>query len=417
MRNYYNRKVLIVVCLAIAWIILPYFLSTFDLVQPVSFIEGKDLPSGLATLVKAHEIEIGAFVAVNPPTAEMLKAFERLSGRHVSSVLWYQGWNASDQPLLPTATLIEVRDHDGYDTHTISHVTWEPWVDLKDIADGVYDPYLTSYATEARDWGEIIRLRFAHEMIQNNVLDGGEWYPWQDQPADYIAAFRHAHDVFDAVGATNVEFVWCPNNYPFDLNVVRLYYPGSDYVDWLCMDGYNWSNRDGQPGWPDWQWFDDIFYNLYHTFIDNENVFGEKPVMIGEFSSCEAGPHEQPEQTKAAWITNTFDRIESSDYSKIQAFYWFNIDKECDWRINSSPESLNSFRTAITDSCLTSHCFSLNGDGDASMEDVRAVAVHWGKQSTGPDWDDVKQFDLDWDEIITVRDIMLVIAQLGKTCL
>jgi endoglucanase len=121
------------------------------------------------------------------------------------------------------------------------------------------------------------------------------------------------------------------------------------------MDGYNWTNRDGQPGWPDWQWFDDVFYNIYHTFIDHSSVFGDKPVMIGEFSSCEASAYEQPGQTKSAWIINAFDRIKSADYALIQSFYWFNINKECDWRINSSPESLAAFKGAISDRYFTSH--------------------------------------------------------------
>jgi len=314
-------------------------------------------------LALASACEIGAFVGASPPASSAVREFETSSERHVRSILWYQGWNNSNHPSFPTTELnAGVRYHDGYNTHTVLHLTWEPWVDLKSIITGTFDSYLTSYATEAMNWGETVRLRFAHEMIQNNIYDNcqgqpncPEWYPWQDQPADYVAAFRHVRDIFRTVGATNVEFVWCPNNYPFDVNVVRLYYPGQDYVDWLCMDGYNWTNQDGKPGWPDWQWFDDIFYNIYHTFVDNKDIFGDKSVMIGEFASCEAGPYEQPGQTKAAWITNAFNRIKSPDYSLIRSFYWFNINKECDWRINSSPESLSAFKGAISDLYFTSH--------------------------------------------------------------
>jgi len=136
--------------------------------------------------------------------------------------MWFQGWDAAHQPAFPSAELAGgVRYHHAYATHTSLHVTWEPWVKLADIAGGVYDSYLASYAGQARDWGEPVRLRFAHEMIQDNVYNNcqgqagcPEWYPWQDQPANYVLAFRHVHDVFAAQGAANVEFVWCPNNYP-----------------------------------------------------------------------------------------------------------------------------------------------------------------------------------------------------------
>lgn len=294
-----------------------------------------------------HGIEIGAFVGDSPPTAASVIAFENLVGRHLKSVLWYQGWDSSGQPAFPEVELSAVRDHDGYNTHLVLHLTWEPWVPLTNIVSGTYDAYLSSYAQQVRNWGEPVRLRFAQEMIQNNVLDGSEWYPWQDQPNEYKAAFRHVHDIFHAAGATNVEFVFCPQNYPSDLNIVQQYYPGSDYVDWLCIDGYNSASP--------WQWFDDIFYNLYHTFTDHKDIFGDKPVMIGEFASCEANANNQPWETKSAWIQNAFDRIKSADYSQIRAFYWFHTNKECNWRVDSSTQSVATFKSVIADPLFISH--------------------------------------------------------------
>ena len=111
------------------------------------------------------------------------------------------------------------------------------------------------------------------------------------------------------------------------------------------MDGYKSNGSDWNS-----EWFDDIFYNLYHTFVDNVGVFGDKPVMIGEFAACE-GP------VKPAWITNAFDQMKST-YPRILAFYWFNIKKECDWRVDSSPQSLAAFTTAISSTLFVSHPIS-----------------------------------------------------------
>src|SRR5215216_3409862 len=307
-------------------------------------------------------VDIGAYVAADPPRAAAVRSFESLSGRHLCTVSWYEAWSASAQPSFPSAALTAALYHDGYDTHTIMQLSWEPWARLNAISAGTYDSYLRRYANQMKTWGHPIRLRLAYEMIQDDNYDNcsgqpscPEWYPWQDQPIAYVAAFRHVHDVFTAVGASNVEFVWCANNYPFQMDIVKKYYPGSAYVDWLCMDGYNLGNRDGQPGWPDWQWFDDLFYNLYHTFVDNTSFYGDKPIMIGEVASCEASPHELAGQTKPAWITNMFQRLKSPDYAQVKAFYWFHINKECDWRINSSPQSLSAFRAAIADPPFSSH--------------------------------------------------------------
>jgi hypothetical protein len=310
----------------------------------------------------AHSIEIGAYVGADPPTADAINSFEELAGRHLASAAWYAGWDSASQPPFPAADLRPLLSHDGFRAPVVLHLTWEPWAPLADIAAGAYDGYISAYAGSAADWGGPIRLRFAHEMIQDNVHDDcqgqpgcPEWYPWQDQPADYVAAFRRVHDLFQAAGAANVAFVWCPNNYPFDLSVVRAYYPGAGYVDWLCVDGYNWTNQDGAPGWPDWQWFDDIYYNIYHTLADHAEIFGERPIMIGELASCEAGPYEQPGQTKAAWIENAFSRMKSADYARLQAFYWFQTHKECNWRVDSSPASEAAFRLALSDAIFAGH--------------------------------------------------------------
>ena len=277
--------------LVVVLIAFSSFIPALGMTSPPSGMGRKSLLEENSPQVVTHQIEIGAFLGVSPPTAEAVNAFEDLTGRHIHSVMWYQGWDASNHPAFPCADLLPVQDHDRFRSDISFHLTWEPWVKLADITNGVYDAYLTSYAVEVKDCGLKTRLRFAHEMIQNDIYDNcqgqancPEWYPWQDQPADYIAAFRHVHDVFVATGETNVEFVWCPNNYPFNLSIVQKYYPGQNYVDWLCMDGYNWTNQDGQPGWPDWQWFDDIFYPIYHTFVDNPDIFGNKPIMIGEFA-------------------------------------------------------------------------------------------------------------------------------------
>lgn len=294
---------------------------------------------------ESDKIAIGAFVGSNPPKLKVIKAFEKLAGRNLRSIMWYEGWDKDRQPGFPRSKLSAIiNEKENY----VLHLTWEPAVNLKDIIRGVYDNYILTYARDIKEWEGEIRFRFAHEMIQDNVYNNGkEFYPWQDQPETYVKAYRHVYDIFKKVGASNAKFVWCPNNFPVDVDIVKQYYPGNDYVDWLCMDGYNWGNQDGKPGWPEWQWFDDIFGNLYHTFVDHPEIFGEKPIMIGEFASCEASPNELPGQNKAEWIKNAFKRIASPEYKRIKAFYWFHIDKECDWRVNSSDSAKNAFKEAL----------------------------------------------------------------------
>ncbi len=81
-------------------------------------------------------------------------------------------------------------------------------------------------------------MRFNWEM-------NGRWFPWSEgvngnKSGEYVTAWRHVHDIFTAVGANKVTWVWCPN---IDPNRIFLdlasQYPGDEYVDWTCLDGYN----------------------------------------------------------------------------------------------------------------------------------------------------------------------------------
>lgn len=312
---------------------------------------------GLISNAVFAEVEIGAFVGNEDHRAPYdyeVQNFENLSGRHLNSVLVYWAWNDGDFPA--TNLYNGVRYHDSYDTKTVLQLAWEPWsrygandssYSLTDIIGGVHDDYITEFAQDCRSWQEPIRLRFAHEMIQDNNPGTPGWYPWQDRPLEYKQAWEHVYQIFKNVGANNVEFVWAPNNYPGDLNTISQYYPGQDKVDWLGMDGYN-AGEDGQPGWPYWQNFDELFYGLYHVMVDHPEVFGDKRVMLAEFASAENGGN------KAEWIRQAFTAIQYL-YPEIDAFYWFNVMKEADWRINSSPESLLAFQTAMQNSYYTSH--------------------------------------------------------------
>lgn len=218
-------------------------------------------------------------------------------------------------------------------------LTWEPMPSasntLEIIAAGTYDAYVATFAQAAKNWGNLVFLRFAHEM-------NGDWYPWDGYhngeaaaPAKYIAAWRRLHDIFVQAGATNVRWVWSPNNqsHPGSTwNAAVNYYPGDAYVDWIGIDGYNF-------GQGDWQSFEQLFAAAYATF----ESYG-KPLMISEFASAD-----DLVLSKADWITDAFLQIRTN-YQLLRIFVWFNKDKERDWRVNSSAPALAAYKTALNNS-------------------------------------------------------------------
>ena len=229
---------------------------------------------------------------------------------------------------------------------------------LEGIIDGLYDEYLNSWAEGMKKFGKPVFLRFGHEM-------NGDWYPWSgvkngggalegygspylaDGPERYIDAYRYIHDTFTKAGVNNVLWVWCPNA-PFKAmeeafgswNKAAAYYPGDEYVDWLCFDGYNWgSSTFGQQFNARWSSFEEIFDSSYSEL---QAINSDKPIIIGEFASTEDGGD------KAAWIRDAFSAIRTQ-YPQIRAIIWFHINKETDWRINSSDASLNAYSDAVAD--------------------------------------------------------------------
>src|SRR5664279_3096858 len=181
------------------------------------------------------------FGVANPggPGSSELDSVAKLVGEPPSIVMWYADFR---QPL----------PIDGLNTVTargaIPLLTWEPWqagaadhspYALARIIAGDFDGYIGSWAKQLKKWNRPMLLRFAHEM-------DGDWYPWAEgvngnHAGQYVAAWRHVHQIFTKAGASKVSWVWSPN-VPYNGSTpLDALYPGAGYVDQVALDGYNWS--------------------------------------------------------------------------------------------------------------------------------------------------------------------------------
>jgi len=205
---------------------------------------------------------------------------------------------------------------------------------LSDIIAGRHDAYITAWATAAKNWGHPFFLRFNWEM-------NGNWFSWSEgvngnQPGEYVAAWRHVHDIFTSVGARNTTWVWCPNlSYPGSRSLASLY-PGDSYVDWTCLDGYNWNDP--------WKSFADLFRPSYQEITST--IAPSKPMLVGETAATETGG------SKAAWISGMFSSL-ATEFPKIRGLQWFEkYDANpggpvMDWPIESSPSATAAFAAGI----------------------------------------------------------------------
>jgi hypothetical protein len=212
----------------------------------------------------------------------------------------------------------------------------EPAFSLARLIAGDYDGYITEFAQAARNWGQPFFLRFDWEM-------NGNWLPWSEgvngnNPGEYVAAWRHVHDIFTAVGATNATWVWCPYAFPTgQLAALKRLYPGNAYVDWTCLDGYNWGDNTVNPH--PWRSFDAIFHHAYGQVV--EGIAPKKPMLLAEVASGGSA------HAKARWISDMFKELRTH-YRRIRGLIWFDqVDRGVQLPIETSPETSRAFTRGI----------------------------------------------------------------------
>jgi beta-mannanase len=249
-----------------------------------------------------------------------LDAYDATAGRRPSVAMTYSDFTDA----FPAADAQAVSDRGQ--TPFITYETNAPQYTAAAIAVGTFDGVLRRWARGAKAWGKPVFVRFLCEA-------NGDWNAWSPQvgantAARYISAYRHIHDVFTSVAATNVTFAWTPiNRYPGS-TPLKTIYPGDAYVDLVGIDGFNWGATHPS-GW-------ETFSEVFDPSLGDVRALTAKPIWITETGSTELGG------TKAAWITAMFKAIARD--ARISGLVWFNADKETDWRIDSSPAALRAWR-------------------------------------------------------------------------
>ena len=207
---------------------------------------------------------------------------------------------------------------------------------LADVNSGAYDGYIRDFATAARDWGHPFFLRFNWEM-------NGNWFPWSEGvngngPGEYVAAWHRVHDIFTSVGAANATWVWCPyGDTQRRLAPMAQFYPGDRYVDWTCLDGFNWGENSSNP--LPWGSFSDIFHGSYERLV--KTIAPDKPVILAETATSGAGP------AKAAWIRDMFKQL-ATRFRQVRGLIWFEqADRDLQWPVQSSVQGTRAFSRGV----------------------------------------------------------------------
>ncbi len=266
-----------------------------------------DLAYNISTLLAPTS---GKFLGVEangaPNSLAPVRSFAASIGRKPNLIGQYVSWDSSFDAHAAAA---------AWSYGALYYMAWEPYdTTAAAIANGRSDAYITQFARAVRALNVPIALSFGHEM-------NGNWYPWasnQTSAADFVAAWRHIHNLFIAAGATNVIWVWNPNVISA-LPQVQLqpYYPGDAYVDWVGITGY--FSTTGPHS----------FTGLYKPTMAEIRRFTAKPFIIAE-TAVETGPADTA--ALGSLIRSVAHR------SNVLGFVWFDYDKAgVDWRVESRP--------------------------------------------------------------------------------
>lgn len=261
--------------------------------------------------------------------------------------------------------VLTLEPHEGLDA-----VTDEAAAELADLVAG----YWTHH-------GVATFVRFAHEM-------NGSWYPWGQDPARYVEAFRR---VADAVHerAPAAAMLWAPNHgggYPYSGGAFEAkagsaaataldtngdgavtaaddpyapYYPGDEAVDWVGMSLYHWGLEYpwGENEMPRRGTFaamlrgEDVgahgtaagVPDFYETYAEGR----DKPLAIVEtgilFDPAATDGPTGPD-LKTAWFGEVFGTSTREAFPRIGMLNWFEwrkdeaeVGRTIDWRLGADP--------------------------------------------------------------------------------
>jgi beta-mannanase len=184
---------------------------------------------------------------------------------------------------------------------------------------------------------------------------------------DFVNAWRHIHNIFNKVGAHNVYWLWCPNIGHW-ASLYKLW-PGYNYVDWSCLDGYNWgSTGPNSPGADrgGFVQFHKLYSAAYTTIA--RHIAPDKPMMLGEVASNNHGGSE------AKWITRMFQEL-PTDFPKIQGIVWYQVQDQWDFPLRAHTAAARAFSSGIREGRYAANIFC-RLSGLQPNQIVRTLAAH-----------------------------------------
>ncbi len=279
-------------------------------------------------------------------------------GRRDAIVNTYAGWGESD------ATLFQRTLPGIWNGGSVPSISWNPTTMDTTVGAGAFDAYLIGFAQEMKQFlagpdgvygtadDRRAYLRLAWEM-------NGDWFNWMpawdgddvqvqgitplnpescsslaSKEAQFVAAWRHIHDVITGQGLDSTRLAWdfSVNAGDADTNgcddysstrgtgLMEHLFPGDAYVDWVGIDGYNWGGTASPSA-------------VFGLTASRLRAISSRPLAVDEVGTADNATYH-----KAQWINDYFSYLAANGFRKST---WFNIDKEEPWGVFQPPTYAN----------------------------------------------------------------------------
>jgi hypothetical protein len=310
-----RSRLAILVAVAIAAAAVVFAIGRFVSAAP-------EPPQASTALPTSPASYLGVYESGPPQTFQPDAEFTSVIGKTPNLVGYYSGW---PEPF-KTSFAEQVHAHDA-----VTVVQIDPTgASIAKIAAGDYDSYLRSYADSVQRFDQPVVIGFGHEM-------NAYWYSWgygQTPASTFVAAWRHIVTLFRGQGASNVTWLWTLQADEPGTGPIESWWPGSQYVTWVGIDGYYYRPSD-------------TFSSIFGKTITQVRILTGKPILLSETA---AGP----QAGQAAKIGDLFSGMRQ--YGTL-GLVWFDIAQDDgiyhqDWHIEDNPAAVTAFRRAASSLAL-----------------------------------------------------------------
>jgi hypothetical protein len=267
---------------------------------------------------------------------------EQATGHRLTIIYYFEGIDAGPLPTAQQRSDITAGHvlHINLESRQFA-ITGHPQVRWSQITAGDFDGPLRQTAAGLAALKVPVFLTFDHEVdVPAKTTARGT-------PAEFIAAWRHLHQLFDDASARNVIWVWVVTGYgPNDARAAALY-PGNDVVDWVSWDPYDQRGcQSGGVGSKKAQTFADVakpFYDWLATDGARAGISLAKPYLISETGSA----YDANDPGASAAFINSIP-AGLTQLPRIRGVtLWDSTTSECDYRIAGVRQAESALADAL----------------------------------------------------------------------